>query len=374
MADSHKNVDRRTVLKTAAPIAALGLAGCSQNGDGGGDGDGGGGDGGGDGGGQQNYNWTIGTSGEETATHASGVAFSSIVSENSDSIEMSAQTTGGTTANPRLIDQGDIDMAQSTGPMVWRANTGRDPYTDPELETTMCQTFSYFTLDVFLVKRNTDALSDIETIADIPTDGSVDMSWGPRGTSAWDTMNDAFALAGVEDAENTFDLEVMGLGDQAGAMRDGRIDIATVYTANTQTIIGWIQELSSTTDLEVVTFPFGESEVEQAEPPLIYNETPADVFDQDIGVDSFPTISIGYFTTIPADIPAEPVYEFTRILMENAEQVHDANAVLSEHGPDFATEFLVKNGEVPVHPGTEQYYRENDLWSDDLTSLEDYQG
>jgi TRAP transporter TAXI family solute receptor len=287
---------------------------------------------------------------------------------------MSAQTTGGTTANPRLIDQGDIDVAQSTGPMVWRANTGQDPYTDPELETTMCQTFSYFTLDVFLVKRNTDELSDIETVTDIPTDGSVDMSWGPRGTSAWDTMADAFTLAGVDSPEQTFDLEVMGLGDQAGAMRDGRIDIATVYTANTQTIIGWIQELSSTTDLEVVTFPFGESEVEQADPPLIYSETPADVFDQDIGVDSFPTISIGYFTTIPADIPAEPVYEMTRILMENTEQVHNANAVLSEHGPDFATEFLVRNGEVPVHPGTEQYYRENDLWSDDLTSLEEYEG
>lgn len=376
MTDKRRRVDRRTVLKAAGPIAALGLSGCSQ--DGGGDGGSGGGDGGGsdggNGGGQQSYNWTVGTSGEETATHASGVAFANVVSQNSDSIEMSAQTTGGTTANNRLVDEGDVDVAQSTSPMVWRADTGRDPYTDPEIEATLCQTFSYMTLDIFLVKRNTEELSDIETATDIPTDGSIDMSWGPRGTSAWDTQIDVLSLSGVDNPEETFDLEVMGLGDQAGAMRDGRIDIATVYTANTQTIIGWIQELSSTTDLEVISYPISEADVQDSGLPIVYSETSADVFDQDVGVDSFPTISIGYFTTIPADIPAEPVYEYTSILMDNAEAVHDANAVLSEHGPDFATEYLVQNGEVPVHPGTEQWYRENDLWNDNLVSLDDYEG
>ena len=373
MAGERRSVERRTVLKTAASIATVGLAGCT--GGGGSSGGGGGGNSsGGSGGGQGNFDWTIGTSGEETATHASGVAFSNIVSQNSDNIRMSAQTTGGTTANPRLIDQGDIDIAQSTAPMVWRANTGQDPYADPKVNKTMCQTFSYMTLDNFLVKRNTEALSDIETITDIPTDGSVTMSWGPRGTSAWDTMADAFTLAGVENPEQKFDLEIMGLGDQAGAMRDGRIDLATVYTANTQTIIGWIQELSSTTDLGVVTFPFDEQTVQQTNLPLVYSEAPASVFDQDIGVDSFPTMSIGYFTTIPSDIPAKPVYDFTSILMDNVEAVRSANAVLSEFGPEFGTEFLAKNGEVPVHPGTEQWFKENDLWSDDLTSLEQYQG
>lgn len=324
--------------------------------------------------GQQIYTWRIGTSGQGTATHASGVAFSNIVSESSDMIEMSAQTTGGTTANPRLIDQGKIDIAQSTAPMVWRADTGGDPYTNPPINKTLCQTFSYMTLDVFLVKRNIDRLGDIKTITDIPTDGSVTMSWGPRGTSAWDTQVDAFKMAGIKNPEKAYDLQVMGLGDQATAMRDGRIDIANVYTANTKTLIGWIQELDATTDIDVIRYPFDEQTVLDSGKPITYSEISGDVWNQDISSETFPGMSIGYFTIISAEIPAEPVYEYTRSLLENNKQVRNAHAVLSSPGPDFATKFLVQNGEVPVHHGTEQYFKENDLWNDTLVSLDDYEG
>lgn len=374
MEDSRAPVDRRTVLKTV-PVATVGLAGClGSSSGGGGNGSNGGSSGNSSSGGgsEQQYNWRIGTSGEETATHASGVAFSSIINENSDNIQMSAQTTGGTTANPRLIAQGDIDIAQCTAPMVWRANAGRPPYNS--LSTTFTQTFSYMTLDIFLVKRNVDKLSGIKTIEDIPTDGSVRMSWGPRGTSAWDTMADAFILAGINNPEQKFDLQVMGLGDQAGAMRNGRLDIATVYTANTESLVGWIQELGSTTDIDVVRYPFDQKATQKSKKPLDYSVVPASVWNQDISGKEFPALSIGYFTTVPAEIPEQPIYEYTNILMKNKSEVRDASAVLSEFGPKFATKYLVKNGDVPVHPGTERWYRENNLWSDDLTSLKAYQG
>lgn len=371
MAQDQELFRRRSILKATGPLVMMGFAGCMGSQSTGNETNDGSGNTGGNGG--QQYSWRIGTSGQETATHASGVAFSNIVSENSDMIEMSAQTTGGTTANPRLVDQGDVDIAQSTAPMVWRANVGRAPYVDPKISKTMCQTFSYMTLDCFLVKRNVGKLSDIKTITDIPTDGSVKMSWGPRGTSAWDTQVDAFKMAGVKNPEEKFDLQVMGLGDQAGAMRDGRLDIANIYTANTKTLIGWIQELDATSDIDIVRYPFDKQTVKNSGKPLVYSEVSTDVWNQKVSGSSFPALSIGYFTTIPADIPSEPVYEYTRILMEKYKKVRDAHAVLARHGPDFATKFLVKNGEVPVHPGTEKYYKENDLWSNDLTSLKSYQ-
>ncbi|WP_227378962.1 TAXI family TRAP transporter solute-binding subunit [Haladaptatus halobius] len=376
MAKSHGGVRRRSLLKAAGPVALMGLAGCSTNqgSNKNGDGNNNNNNGGGGNGGGGSYNWRIGTSGQETATHASGVAFSNVINKNSDMLQMSAQTTGGTTANPRLIDQGSIDIAQSTSAMVWRANTRRDPYKNPKISKTMCQTFSYMTLDVFLVKRNIDRLSDVKTISDIPTDGSVKMSWGPRGTSAWDTQVDAFKMVGMKNPEKSFNLKVMGLGDQAAAMRDGRLDIANVYTANTKTLIGWIQELDATTNIDVVRYPFDQQTVQKSGKPITYSEVSGDVWNQDISSDSFPTLSLGYMTIIPEDIPKKAVYEYTKVLMENKKSVRQAHSVLSEFGPEFGTKFLVKNGEVPVHPGTEQYLKENDLWSDKLTSLADYQG
>lgn len=380
MAERPKHVDRRTVIKTGTPLVVAGLAGCTGNGnDGNGNGDGSGnGNGNGDGGDatpteQQSFNWRLGTSGQETGTHAAGVAFSSIVSENSDFVQMSAQTTEGTNANPRLIDEGQIDIGQSQTQATAAANMGREPFADPPIEKTLCQTYAFFTVNQFLVKRNIDRLSDIESMADIPTDGSVSISFGPRGASAWNVQMAAAAIAGVDDPTEAYDMQVMDIGDQASAMRNGRLDIGTVYTINNSILIGWIQELKSSTDLSVVRYPFDEQAVADHGSPILYSEQSADVWDQEVGHDSYPTLSLGYTTVIPADIPAAPVYELTKILMENKEQVREAHGVLGEFGPEFGIEFLLKNGEVPVHPGSEQYYREIDMWSDDLTSLEDFE-
>jgi len=142
MPDDHTSRRRRSFLKAITAAGTVGLAGRA-----GGDGGDGNGDGGGDAGnanggndtgndsggsgGEGAVEWTMGTSTPETATHASGVAMSQVVSEQSERISMSAQTTGGTAANPRLIANGDIGVAQSTAWAVARANTGGPPYGEP---------------------------------------------------------------------------------------------------------------------------------------------------------------------------------------------------------------------------------------------------
>jgi len=379
MVENDNHVDRRTVLKTGGLIVLTGIAGCTGNGGnsgGNGNGDGNGNE---DGNGddatpteQQSYQWRLGTSGQETGTHAAGVAFSDIVNDNSDFLQMSAQTTGGTNANPRLVDQGDIDIGMSQTQATANANMGRAPFDDPPIETTLCQTFSFFTVNQFLVKRNIDRLSDIETMADIPKDQSVSISFGPRGQSAWNVQTAAADIMGVDNPRDVWDVKVMDIGDQAKAMRNGRLDIGTVYTINNSILIGWIQELKGSTDISVVRYPFDNQAVTDHGSPIVYSEQSADAWEQDVGHDSYPTLSLGYTTIIPADIPARPVYEFTKLLMENKETVREAHGVLGEFGPEFGTEFILKNGEIPVHPGTEQYYKEIDVWTDDMTTLNEF--
>lgn len=387
MANSHK-FDRRTVIKTVGAgttAGMIGLAGCSGNGDGGdndngdGNGDGSGddnGNGNGDnndnGNGDESVSWTIGTSGEETATHASGVAFSSVINENSDSIEMSAQTTGGTTANNRLVDEGEIDIAQSTHNLLWRANRDAGPYSDPPIEKTLCQTFSYMTLDIFLVKRQ--EVSDLEGVTrveDLPEGTSI--SFGPRGTSAWDIANDGLSILGIEDSQEYFDVSTMGLGDQANAMNDGRIDVCTCYTANQSTLIGWIQQLDAQVDIDILDWNITAEQASNSDVPVATADVPGDTWNQEISHDPYTALPLGYTTVIPSDISDDLVYEYTDVLMNNVEDVRSASAVLEEHGPDFATEWLQPEG-VPVHPGSEQYYKDNDMWDESLTTLEEFEG
>ena len=76
----------------------------------------------------------------------------------------------------------------------------------------------------------------------------------------------------------------------------------------------------------------------------------------------------------PASTDQKAVYEFTKTILDNSGQVNGFADYLKKLSPEFALEWLLKNNNGPVHPGAEQYYKENDLWTDDLLSLEEYEG
>lgn len=378
--NQHKSItERRKFLKMLGAAGVAGLAGCGGSGDG----DGGGSTEGGSGGGSTeggsgsdggNVDWTIGTSGPETATHASGVAMSQVISEKSDSISMSAQTTGGTAANPRLIAQGDIDVAQSTDWAVARANSGGDPYGEP-VGKTMTQVLPFMTLEYYLVRRTDDKLEGIETVSDIPQDGSVSMAFGQRGGTNFFAGLDGFQLSGIDNVEEKYDLQSMSWGDQGAQFADGRLDVMMVYGVSREVLTGWAQEAGAQTDVAVVNWEFDESDVANSDLPYTYIETPADLWDgQDIRIDSIPAVGVGYETVFPADVPEDQGYKFVSTVMEDIDAVREASSVLSRAGPEFAQQFLLPSPDAPVHPGAEKYYKENDLWKDGLTTLEEYEG
>jgi len=372
--------NRRTFVKfagSAGVVTLTGLAGCS-----GGDGDDGGDDGDGSNGNDMengdgsdmSVEWTIGTSGPETATHASGVAMSEVISDASDSISMSAQTTGGTAANPRLIAQGDIDVAQSTDWAVARANSGADPYGEP-VEKTMTQVLPFMTLEYYLVRRTDDALEGIETVSDIPQDGSMSMAFGQRGGTNFFAGLDGFQLSGIDNVQDNYDLQSMSWGDQGSQFADGRLDIMLVYGVSREVLTGWAQEAGARSDVAVVEWEFDESDMSSSDLPYTYIETPADLWDgQDIRIDSVPAVGVGYETIFPAEVPQELGYEFVSTVMEDIDAVREASSVLQRAGPEFAQDFLLPSSNAPVHPGAEQYYKEQDLWKDGLTTLDEYEG
>lgn len=355
---STRNWNRRTLLKVAGASGMGAVAGCTGMG----------------GGSDEEGEWTIGTSGPESATHASGVAMSQIISEESDTINMSAQTTQGTAANPRLMDEGDIDVAQSTAWATTRANAGEEPLGDPPLDMTITQVVPFMTIEYYLIKRDVPELEDIQSVSDIPQDGSISMAFGQRGGSNWYAALDGFALSGIENVEENYDLQSLSWGDQRAQLSDGRLDIGVGYSISETTLVGWEQELDATQEIDIVEWEFDETDVAESGLPYEYSEAPADVWEQDLTPDSFPGVADAYLTVFPAEIEQELAYEFVTTIHENIETVRSASEVLQAAGREFTEEMLATSPNAPIHPGTEQFLREEDMWRDDFVSLDEYEG
>lgn len=368
--------ERRRFLKAAGAVGLGGLAGCMGSDDDS-DADDGGDDGADDGEssdeGGETVQWTMGTSGPDSATHASGVAMSQVLSEESDSIDMSAQTTGGTAANPQLIDNGDIDVAQSTSWGVVRANEGDEPYGEP-MEKTMTQVLPFMSLEYYLVKRDVEELSDIETVSDIPQDGSINMAFGQRGGTNHFTGLDGLKLSGIENPREKFNIRSMSWGDQGAALRDGRLDIGIVYSVSGVVLAGWEQELDATQAVDVVEWEFDESDVEESGLPYFYIDASADPWEQELSSDSIPSLGVGYETVFSEDVSQELGYEFVSTVHDNVEAVRDASSVLQGAGEELTQKLMLASESAPVHPGAEQYMKEEDIWSDELTTLDEYDG
>ncbi len=384
--------NRRQFLKGTGVLGVVGLAGCTGGDDGNGDdgsgngngddgsGNGNGDDGSGNGNGDDGsgngdsepVSWTIGTSGPDSATHASGVAMSQVISDNSDMIDMTAQTTGGTAANLPLLAEEELNIAQSTSWGVVQANAGNPPY-EGGLSKVMTQVIPFMSIEYFLIKRDVDELSDIQSVSDIPQDGSIDMAFGDRAGTNYFAGVDAFELSGIDNPDEKYNITSLDWGSQGAAMRDGRLDICIGYTVSQVTTVGWEQEVDATTDIDIVEWEFDESAVADSGLPYFYIEAPGDLWEQDVSVESIPSLGVGYETVFPADVSDELAYEFISIVHDNIDQVRDASAVLQGAGPELTQDLMLASPDAPVHPGAEQFMREEDLWSDDLTTLEEYE-
>ena len=362
--------DRRRFLRSAGALGVVGLAGCAGGGSG--DDGGSGGDGSGDDGGSEPVSWTIGTSGPDSATHASGVAMSQVISNNSDLIDMSAQTTGGTAANLPLIANDELDIAQSTSWGVVQANAGNEPYGE-QLAKTMTQVLPFMSIEFYLIKRDVEEFADIETVSDIPQDGSISMAFGDRAGTNYFAGVDAFEISGIENPTEKYDISSLDWGSQSAAIRDGRLDMCIAYSISLQTLVGWEQEVDATTEVDVVEWEFDQSDVADSGLPYVYIEAPADVWEQDISVDPIPSLGVGYETVFPSEISQELAYEFVSVVHENIDQVRDASAVLQGAGLDLTEQLTLASPDAPVHPGAEQFMREEGIWSDDMTTLEQYE-
>ncbi|WP_425504074.1 TAXI family TRAP transporter solute-binding subunit [Salicibibacter cibi] len=186
---------------------------------------------------------------------------------------------------------------------------------------------------------------DIESVEDLEGER---VNIGPPGSASHAASELVLDAHGVEDYESYEE----GFGDGASMLQDGNVDATFGLLGLPDT---GIEELAAQQDVELLTIEdeyLDEIEANSEYERITIEADNYDFMEEDVeGIAAY-AVLIGSLD----DVDEETAYEIVEGLYENADDVSHAQ---SEHMT--MEDIMLGSEDLPLHPGAEQYFEENDL-------------
>ncbi|WP_338728665.1 TAXI family TRAP transporter solute-binding subunit [Haladaptatus sp. DJG-WS-42] len=329
--NSEHGIDRRSFLKSSAGVAAAAaIAGCS----------GGPGGSGGDGGDGEQQFVTIGTGGTGGVYFPLGGGMADILNNNMESVEATAESTGASVENCRLVADGEMTMALALGNAVLLAVNGEGDF-DESLDLKAAFGAYQNSTQVITTKD-----SGIETIPDM--EGKT-ISVGAPGSG---TEVIAKELLGWYDLTyDDIDAQRLSFSETATAIQDGQVDAgfwSVAYPASS------IQNLASQRDIAFVQFP--DEDLDQITSEYDYyakGTIPAGTYD---GVDEDVSVpGVTNTMVVQSDMSEDLAYELTKTIFEHLDKLAEVHPAANQF------EGTARAAPIELHSGSKKYFDEAGL-------------
>ncbi|XVH31651.1 TAXI family TRAP transporter solute-binding subunit [Haloferacaceae archaeon DSL9] len=364
MEPTTRRFGRRQYIKLGGAAGIAGFAGClgaegePDDDETGSDDDSNGGGAGGAG----SVSWTVGTPGEGSTLHTIASGFSRILNENDSRVDLQVGSYGGSVEAIRLVGRGDDEIAASALPLASAAYNDEEPVPDGPVDFTGDQAVerkpiqSIMSNDFRLFWITTDD-TDIETVADFP---GRRIGVTPTGSdfNHLTFLTEIGMLDEVETVNNEFN-------DIGPALREGRIDASAFYVSGGTVAPGWATEIVGWDNVKIV--PYTDEQLAMLDESPYTNIAPTmanEIFDREMPMDELPSCQVPYGFFLRPDLDEELVYEFTKAILDNAEQAREFTAALDSFDATYSAESLAPG--IPVHAGAARYYEEEGLWREEL--------
>ncbi|SIR63326.1 hypothetical protein SAMN05421858_3023 [Haladaptatus litoreus] len=329
-------VNRRTFLKSSAGIAAAAtLAGCSggpaESGDSGGSG-------GGDGGGTQFV--TIGTGGTGGVYYPLGGGMADIMNKNLDNVEATAESTGASVENCRLVANGEMTMALALGNSVLLAVNGEGDF-DEALD--LKAAFGAYQNSTQVITTNN---SNIETIPDMK---GKKISVGAPGSGTEVIAKELLNYFDITYED--IDAQRLSFSETATAIQDGQVEAgfwSVAYPASS------IQNLASQRDIKFVKFP--EKDLNEITSQFDYyskGTVPGGTYkgvDEDVQVPGVTNTMV-----VQGSMNDDFAYKLTEAVFENLDTLSEVHQAANQF------ESTARAAPIDLHPGSKKYFDEADI-------------
>ncbi len=272
------------------------------------------------------------------AFYPMGQAIAIVVNENSEVVELTAEVTNGAVENPRLLDAKESDLGITNSHTAFFAYSGQAPY-EEELEVLAVGNLHPSVFHI-VVKED----SDIYTIEDLI---GKRVAVGTAGGASVNFLNLILQQYGysVEDINSSY----LAYSDGFSQMGDGNVDAAValsgypaaaVLEASTLNNLRFLEMDKETFDNVLVEFPYYARII-----------VPVDTYDNDEVINA---LGVRNMLICRSDMNTDDVYEITKKLYDNLEQLMETNVTALQIDSETTSETS-----IPLHPGAQKYFDES---------------
>lgn len=276
-----------------------------------------------------------------------GGAMAKVIGDSYPQLKITAEVTGGTADNLKLLKNGQVELALSTNDLAYLASKGEGPFANGKVTNFKGLLGGHAIIwQVYTLKS-----SGIRSLKDFKGKrlslGAAGSIGGPTGQ----IVLDAYGLKMNTDWRP----EYLGHGDGPGALLDGRVDgVLIISSAPTAAVT----DITSRRGDEVVFInPDKEilDKLIEKHPYWFPATIPGGVYK---GHPNDMPNSFGSATILVAHekVSDEAAYAVVKSLVENHAKLVAANALAKEWSKEHATRGIT--GVVPFHPGAEKYLKE----------------
>lgn len=285
---------------------------------------------------------TIGTAGTAGALYPMGVAMAETINRHVEGIRASAEATGGSVENMRLMPSGEMTWGISANELAYMAYNGEGAYEGHRVDALR----SLFGTVQSWVQIFTAADSDLESVADFE---GKRIGVGPAGSGGEQSAQMLLAHYGMtyDDVDEQFTTNA----DMIAALQDGQLD-AFVITHPLRSA----PLIDLTTSFDVKMIPVADDDFYEAYPFYAKSEVPSGSYEGVPDGVYTPTSRIVMYTSTASGLSDDQVYSMIRAIWENADEWQDVHAAVTNSTTLEAA--LDGLDGVPLHPGARRYYEE----------------
>jgi len=288
-----------------------------------------------------NKNFILATGGTSGTYYPFGGSIANIWNTKVQGMNVTAQSTGASAENLRLISKGEAEFAIVQNDVMDYAFNGTDMFAGQKLDNLA----TIGTLYPEVIQIAASASSGIKTVADMT---GKRVSVGDAGSGV--EFNAKQILEGYGLTFDDIKKANLSFKESSDAIQNGTLD-ACFVTAGVPNAA--LQELALTAGLVLVPVD-GETARAISSKYAYYTEKiiPGGTYkgnDADLT-----TVAVKATLAVSSKLDTKTVYELTKALFENQAELANSHA----KGKELSAAYAVTGVSVPFHPGAAQYYKE----------------